>query len=419
MPAQRNGNMPYAIAVVSDIHAGRGSEFPDLRTDGEPKLHAKHFSLESLASSASELLDETPRSSRFLVCPGDVSTACDSRELQQGATFLSRLADRLGVPKKNRFLVPGNHDIDWNLTRLASSDPWYDSVRQNKFNETIRTHAKDFCYPCFGKIKVRKCLNGKITFILLDSPHEDRDNSEPHCGTIGEEQYEALEAALSDCPQDSVRVVVLHHHLTALGQLHDSPDFSLLTDASSLMTLLKRHSVELVIHGHQHRAGICEVPHSRGTLVLVGAGSATAGINHLPPDTPNSIHVVRFGSREPGVVRGEVINRVLRRTHGWTSPARSVDRLSPRHPFGSMVSLETVDEWIQVAIAECRDRKFLRLDRFLGRQADGYFVCQYFFGERIERYLEMNNLSGQIEVISNDLHGSLQMQMVESQDDDN
>lgn len=66
-------------------------------------------------------------------------------------------------------------------------------------------------------------------------------------GTLGRAQIEALERILASLATDQVfRVLLVHHPLRS-----DSRP-KRLTDSAALIALLRRHGVELILHGHDH-----------------------------------------------------------------------------------------------------------------------------------------------------------------------
>ena len=66
-------------------------------------------------------------------------------------------------------------------------------------------------------------------------------------GTLGAAQLEALDRLLAGLSgQETFRVLLVHHPLRSKSRTKR------LTNSAALMDCLKRHGVELVLHGHDH-----------------------------------------------------------------------------------------------------------------------------------------------------------------------
>jgi len=111
-------------------------------------------------------------------------------------------------------------------------------------------------------------------------------------GTLGRAQIEALEqvlAALST--EQAFRVLLVHHPLRS-----DSRP-KRLTDSAKLLTLLKKHGVELILHGHDHVHSTMwfEGPDRRIPSIGVPAASALARGRH-PAAAYNLYAIERDGN---------------------------------------------------------------------------------------------------------------------------
>lgn len=91
-------------------------------------------------------------------------------------------------------------------------------------------------------------------------------------GRVGTEQLDALSRMLAECGEAGFfRLVAMHH-----SPLPDGHSWrKRLTDAAALMAVLERHGAELVIHGHGHVERLDVVETGRGTMLVLGAPSAS------------------------------------------------------------------------------------------------------------------------------------------------
>jgi 3',5'-cyclic AMP phosphodiesterase CpdA len=90
-------------------------------------------------------------------------------------------------------------------------------------------------------------------------------------GWLGRGQLEALERILSRLTAEPVfRVLLIHHPLRSDARAKR------LTDSSDLLALLKRHGVELVLHGHDHVHSTIWIEGPNGAIPVIGVPSASA-----------------------------------------------------------------------------------------------------------------------------------------------
>ena len=92
-------------------------------------------------------------------------------------------------------------------------------------------------------------------------------------GTLGRAQLEALESILvALSAEQAFRVLLVHH------PLHSDSRPKRLTDSRQLLALVKKHGVELILHGHDHVHSTMwfEGPERRFPSIGVPAASALA-----------------------------------------------------------------------------------------------------------------------------------------------
>lgn len=90
-------------------------------------------------------------------------------------------------------------------------------------------------------------------------------------GWLGRGQLDALERMLERlAAEQAFRVLLIHHPLRSDSRTKR------LTDASGLRALLRRHGVELVLHGHDHVHSLIWVDGPNGRIPAIGVPSASA-----------------------------------------------------------------------------------------------------------------------------------------------
>jgi 3',5'-cyclic AMP phosphodiesterase CpdA len=90
-------------------------------------------------------------------------------------------------------------------------------------------------------------------------------------GTLGQAQIEALERVLVSLSTEQVfRVLLVHHPLRS-----DSRP-KRLTDSTRLVALLRKHGVELILHGHDHIHSTMWFDGPDGKIPSIGVPAASA-----------------------------------------------------------------------------------------------------------------------------------------------
>ena len=101
--------------------------------------------------------------------------------------------------------------------------------------------------------------------------------------------------------EQAFRVLLVHHPLRSDSR------FKRLTDSSDLLALLKRHGVELVLHGHDHVHSTIWIEGPNGAIPAVGVPSASAVAHgRYPAAAYNLFSIEREGAawRVEQTVRG-------------------------------------------------------------------------------------------------------------------
>jgi 3',5'-cyclic AMP phosphodiesterase CpdA len=110
-------------------------------------------------------------------------------------------------------------------------------------------------------------------------------------GSLGQAQCDALDRILSKLPiEPAFRVLLIHHPLRSDSR------YKRLTDSDELLALLKRHGVELILHGHDHIHSTMWFDGPRGRIPAIGVPSATAiAHGHYPAAAYNLFSIEREG----------------------------------------------------------------------------------------------------------------------------
>jgi 3',5'-cyclic AMP phosphodiesterase CpdA len=197
--------------------------------------------------------------------------------------------ESVGTPDRVT-VIPGNHDT-------------YVCVTRHRFAEAWGSYLDGDAAPggTFPSLRRR----GPVALISVSSAVPTPPLMAT--GWLGRAQLEQLERMLAGLSAEAFRVLLIHHPLRSDARAKR------LTDSSELLAVLKRHGVELVLHGHDHVHSTIWVEGPTGTIPVVGVPSASAVAHGRYPDAAyNLFSIERDGDawRVEQTVRG--IDNTLR-----------------------------------------------------------------------------------------------------------
>jgi 3',5'-cyclic AMP phosphodiesterase CpdA len=195
---------------------------------------------------------------------GDLVHIGLAHELSQARAWLDSLASTQAV-----VLVPGNHDCYRADAAQGIEQQWPHYLHGDE-----------------GARFPRLVQQGAVSIIALSS-------AEPRPwwsagGRLGPAQLAALESLLMQCA-GSFRCVMLHH----APLVEQAPARKGLADAAALTALLRRHKVELVLHGHLHHNAMHVLDERTRIIVSAPASSAVAS----NPASYRVLQVTRDGAQ--------------------------------------------------------------------------------------------------------------------------
>jgi 3',5'-cyclic AMP phosphodiesterase CpdA len=199
--------------------------------------------------------------------------------------------ESVGAPDRVT-VIPGNHDT-------------YVRITQHRFAEAWASYLDGDAAPGGGVFPSLR-RRGPLALISVSSAVPTPPLMAT--GWLGRAQLEQLERMLAGLSgNEAFRVLLIHHPLRSNARAKR------LTDSSELLALLKRHGVDLVLHGHDHVHSTIWVEGPKGTIPVVGVPSASAVAHGRYPDAAyNLFSVERDGDawRVEQTVRG--IDKTLR-----------------------------------------------------------------------------------------------------------
>jgi 3',5'-cyclic AMP phosphodiesterase CpdA len=189
--------------------------------------------------------------------PGHIAITGDLVNLALEAEFPLSLKwlESVGAPDRVT-VVPGNHDAYVRATQHRFAEAWGDYLGNDD------TPGGGATFPF-----VRR--RGPLALIGMSSAVPTPPLMAT--GWLGRNQLDALDRILAGlAAEQAFRVLLLHHPLRSDSRAKR------LTDSHLLLALLKRHGVELVLHGHDHVHSTIWLDGPNGAIPAIGVPSASA-----------------------------------------------------------------------------------------------------------------------------------------------
>ena len=255
----------FTLAHLSDFHLSslnkvKIRDLLNKRIFGYAKWRLRRrgeHSPEVLEALLRDLQISTPD---HIVVTGDLTHLGLPVEFQEAREILHSL----GSPSKIT-VIPGNHDAyvktDWHTTFGL----WEDYMVSDR--PFLRDEGGTDSHKTFPSLRIRE-------FVALVGLSSARP-----CGlflavgSVGELQLRELERILAETGQQRLFRVLLIHHPPLPGTVSWRKR---LTDGEPLRLILARQGVELVLHGHAHRASLGHVDTVVGEAPIFGVTSASA-----------------------------------------------------------------------------------------------------------------------------------------------
>lgn len=283
--------------LLSDLHFKSGEEFEEFN---------REVVLEALWEDINEQVAAGLKPD-FIIFSGDVAFHGRAEEYElAGERFFDPLLEITGLSKDRLFVVPGNHDVDWDeiypLIVPGMRNLLINRDRVNQFLSSAQERDLAFCkFNAYAQF-INTYFEGTLTFSTTEyfythtigvqgyevailglnsawmSAYVKDDHGEvTDQGNllIGERQ---LKEALDRVERADLRIAVLHH---PIEWLHEIDRFGTQKQLSA--------RCDLVLHGHWHRSQM-NVQHSlAGQVVYIPVGAIYASRDH-----PNGYNFVQI-----------------------------------------------------------------------------------------------------------------------------
>jgi 3',5'-cyclic AMP phosphodiesterase CpdA len=244
----------FKLAHLSDPHLpplprARLSELAGKRAFGYlnwTRNRRKYYRREVLDALVADMQAQAPD---HIAVTGDLVNLALEAEFAPAQAWLKSVGEPHGVTA-----IPGNHDAYVRRTRHRFVESFGDYLSADE--------ASADAFPFLRR-------RGPVALIGLSSAVPTPPLMAT--GTLGRRQREALERVLATLAGDEAfRVLLVHHPLRS-----DSRP-KRLTDSAPLLALLKKHGVDLILHGHDHVHSTMWFDGPDGKIPSIGVPAASA-----------------------------------------------------------------------------------------------------------------------------------------------
>lgn len=217
-----------------------------------------------------------------IVLTGDLTHMALASEFRMA----TQLFQSLGPPSRVT-VIPGNHDAYVDTKWHRTFAQWMDYMASD--TPSLCKAAKKGLSALFPTLRVR----GRLAIIGVSTALPSRPLLA--IGTIGPAQMQRLECILAETRRANLFRVLLLHHPPARGTVTWRKR---LTDSAAFHSILARHGVELILHGHAHRTSFVRVQTASGKTPAIGVSSASA--LDRKPGRRASYHVYQVSENPQG-----------------------------------------------------------------------------------------------------------------------
>ena len=305
------GQVPHAVSTVPIpvVVKERGKGLLSWLHLSDLHLRDKSYEQDKVLKQLLEDVDEEVNKREnwkpdFIVVTGDIAFSAQPAQYQQAGRFFDKLLKATKLPKERLFLIPGNHDVDWNrlkkFSRVEFSGPdevieffrapeaqdirkevfskfenyaaFVNSYLMDENGKPIRPFdEEDYFYSSSLDTKAGRVvilgLNSAWASALRFDFNEKKADDEGHL-LLGEPQVDKALKRAKECKADIV-IALLHHPLDWLKE----------SDRNWAEHPI-REGCSLILHGHLHKSimGRHIVPES--DAVFLGAGTAYEERDH-------------------------------------------------------------------------------------------------------------------------------------------
>lgn len=252
----------------------------------------------------------------YMVISGDfVERGNSEASFEKAFHFIDMLSKRLGIPYGKIIIVPGNHDLSWDITMASyhltmgtpgpndkvvtniGNDLYYLKRDNAQWYKKFANYSKYLYERLYGvpfpenpKDQLKVIMgdfidNKKIAFFMLNTASQiDQFNREvTYFDTQG-----LIKASRQLPKEDIIKIAVGHHPVNLAGSYGDDIPFA---------NAMQNENFKIYMHGHVHRIISLDYLNPQNVnpnMIMIGAGALSVGQSGLIPGVPERYNIIRM-----------------------------------------------------------------------------------------------------------------------------
>lgn len=290
------------IAILSDIHFGKFSRTSSFAVPGEENQD-RSKEVHPLEEGLIELLNKMEP--KYFFIAGDLTSLGNPQEFYYCEDKIISIANKVGVEQKNIICVLGNHDIDWNISRLGDVE----EGKENELTELIKSKYQRIAANC-AKINMDRLgldydqkgpapFSGVIereefiVFVLNSGWYCTHDQKFSH-GKLEQAQLQWFEGVASNYKTDNrKKIILMHHHPFNYSYPIPGIDISTVEEGPEIMKIAVDKGIDIIIHGHRHHPHVktIQIGSDVKPITMICSGSLSVNHEHRNKgEIPNTVH---------------------------------------------------------------------------------------------------------------------------------
>jgi 3',5'-cyclic AMP phosphodiesterase CpdA len=289
----RHNLKQLSILHISDLHFGSSHRFdpPATPSSDIPVRRGIPTLFDSLEADFATGQVESPL---VVAVTGDLTQQAAQEEFDQAAKLLIGFEETsiLGkkISRERIFVVPGNHDVIFTEPRKERRWQPYCSFYQNFFRRSVYTDVPEDLNIVHDRssdlgaviVELNSCVS-----TMKGSPDEQRGQIDIGSVQSLRDQLEAIDQTKM---QESIRIVLVHHHPVLLPAFAESSrGYDCIINADKLLMVLRDFGFHLILHGHKHFPHIFSYDaqcawtkdESNPTVIVAGGSAGSRELPHL------------------------------------------------------------------------------------------------------------------------------------------
>ena len=346
------------IAILSDIHFGKDSRTSSFTVPKGEDFH-KSKEVYPLEEGLIELL--TKMHPQYFFVAGDLTSLGNPQEFYYCESKIVSIANRIGIDCKDIICVLGNHDVDWNISKLGDTvdneTKEVVALIREKYQMIAANCAKvnmdqlKLCYSDVGPAPFSGVIEKEdfVVFILNSSWCCTHNQQFPH-GKLEQKQLRWFENTVNSYQADPrKKIILMHHHPFNYSYPIPEIDISTIEEGPQLMDIAAHNGVDIIVHGHRHHPRIETIQIKSGTKPITMICSGSLSVNHTQRNNgeiPNTIHFLDIDqSKDYHIVH----NYKYTEASGWKLIEQYCKEtpIDPVMVVGKIFSSDTIDETIK------------------------------------------------------------------------